>query len=132
MSVSQQNRELSDLKQTQKRRRFLVLFCQRFQLGNQVNHRITSLTVVAEDKGQLTSHIHNTLEVVYRGLIRNGFSATLSSTLSSDVTDKIEDDSKKMLTFEVHKILCRLGMTETEAHNAIMQINDAGIKFVKE
>ncbi len=44
---------------------------------------------------------------------------------------EVVDDSKKVLSFTVHTILCRLGMTETEAHTAISEIHEAGIIFAK-
>lgn len=58
--------------------------------------------------------------------------ATLSSYLIDESQVMVSDqESEHMTTFTVHKVLCQLGMTETEAHNAIMEIHKKGIDFIR-
>jgi hypothetical protein len=97
--------------------------------------RLTNLSVTTETLMQ-ADHVYETLTLVGRGLMREGYSSVSISTqkLEKDPWDEESTDEipKDVLSFKVHVILCRLGMTETEAHNAIAQINNAGITFVKE
>lgn len=97
--------------------------------------RITSLTVTT-DHLMSWDDIYNELQGTARRLVReydNSIDINLSShrVHEDPFDDGVVDDSKKILSFKVHTILCRLGMTETEAHTAISEIHDADIVFVK-
>lgn len=41
------------------------------------------------------------------------------------------ETSDRVAEFKAHEILCRWGMTETEAHNAIASMRQAGLRISK-
>lgn len=100
-----------------------------------MSKRIISLSAVT-NSGFATDEIQQVFSQTQRELIRHTDieNVTVSvSRIDEDPFDdpEVVDDSKKVLSFRVHEILTRLGMTETEAHTAISEIHEAGIIFAK-
>lgn len=91
---------------------------------------ILTILSVTSDNSLDAGVVYETISRLGLDYVRLGYPAVNVS--SHRINEEVVDDSSNLLSYRVHDILCRLGMTETEAHNAIMQIHEAGIKFVKD